>query len=494
MAYILFNYLLHLCDLHAPKKVFSIRRTRPPWFNDDVSELCANRDFMFQVGRRTAQPMLIAEATNLKNFIKHSLPKLKADYYTKVIEQDKEDPVKFSRHLNELLSKHTKTTIGSIKDPLTNQMLSPKDSANELNNYYVIAASHLTALLPTCRAEFWPTPLESHFQLHDLISCRRITETLKEFSPLKALGCLHISSKLYLKLKLKLKFYHNLTFSIYNNSITCCIFLDYSKAFDSVNHSILLHKLHLNGCQSMEWFQSYLVSRSPCVKVASSISGVITIPCGVPQGSVLGPTLFNIYINDVMTLPLSSKMLLYADDIVIYSSSLSFDEIFAKLQADLTLIYQWSVSNKLTLRVPKTKSLLIGRNKTLKKIDINKRFIVGTSKIEWVHDFTYLGAIIDENLTFNPALDRMHRKATYKLKLFMTIRRNLMTHSALTMAQLLIFPYLDYGNFLLSSCPLVQIIKLQVLQNRALKTALSVSRYYNTKKTTSSLQNLNGKR
>lgn len=195
---IFYGHLLRTCDLHAPSRTFTVKRFRPPWFNNDITELCANRDYLFSIGRRTSQPHLVAEAMKLRNFIKHYLPKLKADYYSDIIDRDKDDPVKFWRHMNTLLDKKAASKISRVKDPKTSMLLDETDSANCLNDYYVNVAAQLTVKLPPTNTVFLPTPTVTSFTLSDVISCRRITETLKDFSSGKASGCLNISSKLYL--------------------------------------------------------------------------------------------------------------------------------------------------------------------------------------------------------------------------------------------------------------------------------------------------------
>lgn len=277
------------------------------------------------------------------------------------------------------------------------------------------------------------------------------------------------------------KLVHSLLNNVNNNLITGCVFLDYSKAFDSVAHSTLLQKLECYGCTSIPWFSSYLNQRWQCVKIGGVVSEVRTIMCGVPQGSVLRPTLFNLYVNDIATLPLHSNMLLYADDIVIYLSGRTFNEIFANMQADLNLINEWSVVNKLSLSPSKSKALLIGRKNTLEKLHTNNQFRLGMYEMEWVDHFTYLGVIIDRYLTFNLTIDQMHRKAAHRLKNFVSIRKNLTLHSALVFAKSLILPYVDYGLFLLSGCQEAHLKKLQSLQNRILKAALGVNRLFNTR-------------
>lgn len=174
-------------------------------------------------------------------------------------------------------------------------------------------------------------------------------------------------------------------------------------------------------------------------------------------------------------------MLLYADDIVLYLTGTSFEDIFKNMQMDLNLIHQWSIFNKLTLSVSKTKSLLCGRKSKLSTVYNPPKFSIGNDLVEWTDCFCYLGISIDNILSFNAAIDQMHRKAAYRLKMFYSIRSNLPIFSAITLVKAVILPYLDYGCFLLSVCTDAQIRRLQTVQNQSLKLALKLDRCYNSR-------------
>lgn len=130
----------------------------------------------------------------------------------------------------------------------------------------------------------------------------------------------------------------------------------------------MLEKLKKYGFSSHEWFSSYLSSRYQSVRVGNTISLPKRIKCGIPQGSVLGPTLFNLYINDLTTLNLNSKMLIYADDVVLYTSGTCTDTILDKMQSDINQIFEWSLGNRLLASPTKTKMMMIGRPRRLSNL------------------------------------------------------------------------------------------------------------------------------
>ena len=142
---------------------------------------------------------------------------------------------------------------------------------------------------------------------------------------------------------------------------TGMVMLDLQKAFDTVNHAILLQKLSALGMrdESVDWFRSYLSGRSQVVDVNGTFSSEHCITCGVPQGSILGPLLFLIYVND-MSAAVKCQLLLYADDSALMVSGKDVAEIEAALSGELEEIQDWLVNNKLSLHLGKTESILFG--------------------------------------------------------------------------------------------------------------------------------------
>ena len=139
------------------------------------------------------------------------------------------------------------------------------------------------------------------------------------------------------------------------------IFLDLKKAFHTMDHSILLRKLEFYGgrSQTLAWFKSYLTGRKQKTLVAGELSDFCSLTCGIPQGSILGPLLFILYINDLPSRGMYSKARMYADDTILTFAAKDPDTLQVKMNSDLDTIQTWLKVNKLTLNVKKTKYMLI---------------------------------------------------------------------------------------------------------------------------------------
>ena len=153
--------------------------------------------------------------------------------------------------------------------------------------------------------------------------------------------------------------------------VTGAVFLDLAKAFDTVDHSLLFEKLASSGLSndSVNWFKSYLTNRNQLTALANTVSSFKHVPVGVPQGSVLGPLLFLIFVNDLPYCINHCEISLYADDTVIYFSSNNACDLEKKLNSDLKHLCRWFNDNLLTLNVSKCKFVIYGSSRKVAKFD-----------------------------------------------------------------------------------------------------------------------------
>ncbi|MGL1888436.1 MAG: reverse transcriptase family protein [Reichenbachiella sp.] len=258
---------------------------------------------------------------------------------------------------------------------------------------------------------------------------------------------------------------------------TGMVILDLQKAFDTVNHQILLSKLRaMNvGQSAIKWFESYLGCREQKVDISGTLSESESISCGVPQGSILGPLLFLIYVND-MKAAVKCKLLLYADDSALLTSGSDISEIEATLSRELEAVSEWLTENRLSLHLGKTESILFGSKRRLSNSKTKQLCVTCKgNEIESGSQVTYLGITLDQNLTGASVASNLIRKCTNKLKFLYRNTRNLdrKTKSMLTSA--LIQCHFDYGCAMWYSgltCGFKK--RLQVVQNKIIKYILDV--------------------
>ena len=147
-----------------------------------------------------------------------------------------------------------------------------------------------------------------------------------------------------------------------NGNVTGAVLLDFRKAFDLVNHEVLLNKLRYYNFEdkSLSWLQSYLSNRTQTVHIGNTHSNPAPISCGVPQGSVLGPVLFLLFINDLPLHVKNSLLDLFADDATLHNSEGTLCEIENNLREDMEYIDTWCTENRMVINEKKTKCMLIG--------------------------------------------------------------------------------------------------------------------------------------
>ena len=260
-----------------------------------------------------------------------------------------------------------------------------------------------------------------------------------------------------------------------NGRYTANIFIDLKKAFDTVDHDILLAKLRKYGVDNLAfaWFSSYLTNRKQYCRVhgVSSKTETEDIKCGVPQGSCLGPLLFLIYINDLPFSLKKGKVTMYADDTSISYSSKNMEDINQTLSSELGHLKQWLQGNKLSLNVLKTQALVVGSKPNIKKITENvvdtPQFLIGDAQVENVDQTKYLGVIIDKNLNWAEHIKSVRTKVSRGIGFLKYSRKFLPRNTLSKMYRGIVEPHFRYCCSVWGNCGVTRLQTLQKLQNRA---------------------------
>ena len=201
------------------------------------------------------------------------------------------------------------------------------------------------------------------------------------------------------------------------------IFLDLAKAFDTVDHKILLKKLDHYGVrdESYKWFESYLNDRQQFVTYNNNSSTYKPVSHSVPQGSLLGPLLFNIYINDIINTPQHLTSILFADDSCFYLSGPTIEPLINYINFDSINIHKWLVANRLTLNIDKSHFIIFSRKKTPTHSILHNPLKINNNILKRVHETNFLGLILTHNLSWkNQINDIVNRLNKYCSILYLT--------------------------------------------------------------------------
>ena len=265
-------------------------------------------------------------------------------------------------------------------------------------------------------------------------------------------------------------FVEKITSALDKGQQTIGVFLDLKKAFDTVNFHILFDKLNHIGIRgkSLELLQSYLGNRKQAVTISSFKSLFKEILCGVPQGSILGPLLFLIYINDLPNALESSFPIMYADDTNIFHSGTNITEIENALNNDLGTLSNWLSVNKLSLNLSKTHTMLFTLNGRLKQY---KPIIkINNTELESTNSTTFLGVIIDQTFTWAKHLTHLTSKIAKSIGILKKAS-NAFNQSTLRMLYYsFLQPYFDYCILIWGKAADSHLNKLILLQKRAIRT------------------------
>ena len=248
------------------------------------------------------------------------------------------------------------------------------------------------------------------------------------------------------------------------------IFIDLSKAFDTLDHEIMLNKLKIYGIRGIAqtWFSSYLQNRLQFTNYLSCSSTTETVSCGVPQGSILGPLLFLLYINDLSSTCKECKPILFADDTTLVYQHVDLKSLQQKINNELKLISDWFACNKLSLNVDKTQYILFEKSKNA-RTEILGDLVINGRNIAHVDNVKFLGIHIDEKMKWDTHISKKCSQISKTLSVITRLKNFLPRWTLCTLYNSLILPHLTYGIVAWGNANAYLLKRMSVLQKRAIR-------------------------
>lgn len=265
-----------------------------------------------------------------------------------------------------------------------------------------------------------------------------------------------------------------------NGEYVLGLFLDFSKAFDTVDHKILFSKLEYLGIRdtSLQWFKSYLDNREQYVIYNDYSSSRKIISCGVPQGSILGPLLFLLYINDLSKVSNTIFTILFADDSNMFVSGKSPNDLVDIMNMEMVKVLNWLQANKLSLNLKKTHFILFRKKRS--KVILRKELIINDVPIKMAESTKFLGVMVDQHLAFDKHIKYIKGKVSRGIGILYKATKTLKESTLLTLYYAFVYPYFTYcitvwGNTY--STVLSQLVKCQ---KRAIRIVNGARKYDHT--------------
>ena len=271
--------------------------------------------------------------------------------------------------------------------------------------------------------------------------------------------------------------------SFEKNNFTVGVFIDLSKAFDTVNH-VLIKKLSYYGINTnnLAWFSSYLRNRQQYISADGVCTESQNITCGIPQGSILGPLLFLIYVNDLNKASKILQPIMFADDTNLFYSHRNIKTLFYTVNKELEHINEWFKSNKLSLNVRKTNYIFF--HKKRKKDDIPLKLpelLINNNRIDRVNSTKFLGIILNEHLSWENHINIIENKISKNSGLIYKAQHLLSKANLLSLYYSFIHCYLNYGNIAWASSPQSKLLKIYRKQKQMSRLITGENRYAHSK-------------
>lgn len=251
------------------------------------------------------------------------------------------------------------------------------------------------------------------------------------------------------------------------------VFIDFSAAFDVIDHKLLIDKLCTYGFKrsAVNLIESYLTNRQQFVLFNGCQSDTKRLSHGIPQGSCLGPLMYSIFVNEISFVLEKAQIISYADDVTLHVSAKTSSELNTILQQEINLIFDWANENRLKINVLKTKCMVIGSKIKIKSNHSLSLSMHGT-KIEQVSEIKLLGVTIDSSLSWTPQIKNTVAKMSRAISNLKRCVYFLDSSITKLVIQSLVLSHFDYCSVIWSSASKTDLSKLQIIQNRAARLAL----------------------
>ena len=364
-----------VAECHAPTKRTRIKGCHVPWMTSELKASMQERDRCFRKAAKSNPPCDWSKYKSLKSHVNSQVKKSKSDFYLNLIEKSKNEPNVISTSLTKIYNRSLATSIFPTvwKCGKVTALFKSGDRCNA-NNYRPIT------ILPTASKILERTV---HSQVHNYLLQGNIL-TPKQFG---------FRPKLSTAIALTY-FTDAILDNLDKGSIAGAVFLGLSKAFasDTVSHDRLIKKLSTIGFsqETIHWFTCYLSNRTQVTFVGLEKSTTKPVQVGVPQGSILNPLLFLIYVNDLPSTVNICDITLYADDTVLFCSAKSAIELEQKLNSDLLNLSHWFAANRLTLNTSKCKFMVFASNAQLTRLN-DVSLLIDNCPLSRAESFKYLG-------------------------------------------------------------------------------------------------------
>ena len=256
--------------------------------------------------------------------------------------------------------------------------------------------------------------------------------------------------------------------SLDNKKFVGAVLMDLSKAFDCVPHDLLIAKLHAYGFDhnSLVFLYSYLKRRKQSVKINNTFSALLILVSGVPQGSILGPILFNIFINDLLLFIENSDIVNFADDNTVSAFSDTIPDLLRILESESNVAIKWFLTNEMIVNPDKFQAIIINKHSRLHE---SFKLKVGTYEIETQNCVELLGIEIDDKLNFKKHISKLCKKAAGQLNSICRLKRDMNKDAMKVLIESFVYANFNYCPLVWHFCNPQSIRNMEKIQERALR-------------------------